>query len=219
MVDALRQSGYDFAPGHAGLDFGCSSGRVVRVLAAAGPEIAWYGCDPIPDAIEWAQANLPGVSFARSPERPPLPYEDHRFDFVFAISIWSHFAEGAALAWLAEMRRIIKPGGRLLITTHGEQTMAHTHREGSRSADQLERGARRPVRRRLSGTPPSSARPGDHGVANPDWGTAFLTAGVAAGQGSRPNGGWPSSGPAAWRGTRTSTCSSRGRRHALGLGR
>ena len=43
VVDALRQSGYDFAPGHSGLDFGCSSGRVVRVLAAAGPEIAWYG--------------------------------------------------------------------------------------------------------------------------------------------------------------------------------
>ena len=63
-------------PGMSGLDFGCSSGRVVRVLAAAYPELDWHGCDPIPDAIEWARANLPGIAFERSPEYPPLPYAD-----------------------------------------------------------------------------------------------------------------------------------------------
>jgi SAM-dependent methyltransferase len=175
VVDALRQSGYDFAPGHSGLDFGCSSGRVVRVLAAAGPEIAWYGCDPIPGAIEWAQANLPNVSFAVSPEHPPLPYPDHHFDVVFAISIWSHFAEDAALDWLAEMRRIIKPGGRLLITTHGEQAITHTRAEGGRSAGQLA-----DVRDSLVANgywyAAEFREGGDHGVANRDWGTSFLSA-------------------------------------------
>ena len=175
VVDALRQSGYDFAPGHSGLDFGCSSGRVVRVLAAAGPEIAWYGCDPIPGAIEWAQANLPGISFAASPQRPPLPYPDHRFEFVFAISIWSHFAEDAALAWLAEMRRIIKPGGRLLITTHGEQTITHTRAEGRRSAGQLA-DVRDSLLAHGYWYAAEFGDAGDHGVANPDWGTSFLTA-------------------------------------------
>ena len=97
----------------SGLDFGCSSGRVVRVLAAAFPELDWHGCDPIPDAIEWARANLPGIAFERSPEYPPLPYADGQFDFAFAISIWSHFAEGAALDWLREMHRVLRPGGRL----------------------------------------------------------------------------------------------------------
>jgi SAM-dependent methyltransferase len=175
VVDALRQSGYEFAPGHSGLDFGCSSGRVVRVLAAAGPEIAWYGCDPIPDAIEWAQAHLPGISFSLSPERPPLSYPDHRFEFVFAISIWSHFAEDAALAWLAEMKRIIRPGGRLLITTHGEQTITHTRREGVRSGAQLAE-VRDSLFQHGYWYAAEFGEAGDHGVANPGWGTSFLTA-------------------------------------------
>ena len=39
-----------------GLDFGCSSGRVVRVLATAYPNVSWHGCDPNRPAIEWANA-------------------------------------------------------------------------------------------------------------------------------------------------------------------
>jgi SAM-dependent methyltransferase len=174
VADSLGASGLALVPGMAGLDFGCSSGRVVRVLAAAHPELDWHGCDPIPDAIEWARANLPGISFERSPEYPPLPYADGRFDFAFAISIWSHFAEGAALDWLREMRRVIKPGGRLLITTHGEQTVAHTWREGVRSLEQLEE-IRNALAEHGFWYAAEFGEVGDHGVANPDWGTAFLT--------------------------------------------
>ena len=76
VADSLRQSGLELSAGMAGLDFGCSSGRVVRVLAAAYPELSWSGCDPIEDAIDWARAHLPGIEFERSPERPPLPYRD-----------------------------------------------------------------------------------------------------------------------------------------------
>ncbi|MET0510965.1 MAG: class I SAM-dependent methyltransferase [Thermoleophilaceae bacterium] len=172
--DSLTQAGLDLRPGMAGLDFGCSSGRVVRVLAAAFPELEWHGCDPIPDAIEWAREHLPGISFERSPEYPPLPYDDGQFDFAFAISIWSHFAEGAALDWLREMRRVIRPGGRLLITTHGEQTIAHTWREGVRSLEQLNE-----IQESLSEQgfwyAAEFGEAGDHGVANPEWGTAFLS--------------------------------------------
>ena len=55
------------------LDFSCSSGRVVRPLAAALPEIVWRGCDPNADAIEWARAHVPGVDFFVSDTKPPLP--------------------------------------------------------------------------------------------------------------------------------------------------
>ena len=63
-----------------------------------------------------------------------------------------------------------------------------------------------------SGTPPSSARPGDHGVANPDWGTAFLTPEwlLAKLTPRVARGALPAR--AGSRATRTSTCSSAARR-------
>jgi SAM-dependent methyltransferase len=174
LADALRESGAPLQPGQTVLDFGCSSGRIVRVLAAAMPDLVLHGCDPIPDAIEWARANLPGIAFERSPEYPPLPYADASFDSVLAVSIWSHFAEGAALDWLAEMRRVVKPGGRLVLTTHGAQTIAHTHRMGLRSAEQLE-SVREGLFEHGFWYAPEFGEQGDHGVANPDWGTSFLS--------------------------------------------
>jgi len=174
VIDSLRRSGFEPAAGQVGLDFGCSSGRVVRVLAAAYPELEWHGCDPIREAIDWAQNNLPGVSFARSPERPPLEYEDGRFDFVFAISIWSHFAEAAALAWLSEMRRVVRPGGRLVLSCHGIQTIEIHDELGLRGEAQLGE-VRAALYRDGFWYAAEFGDAGDHGVANPEWGTAFLT--------------------------------------------
>jgi SAM-dependent methyltransferase len=174
VADALRSTGLELEPGRVGLDFGCSSGRVVRVLAAAHPELEWHGCDPLPDAIAWAQAHLPGIGFERSPEAPPPPYPDGALDFAFAISIWSHFSERAALGWLDALRRALKPGGRLLLTTQGEQTVAHTYRVGQRSPEQLGR-IREELRARGFWFAPEYGEVGDHGLSNPDWGIAFLT--------------------------------------------
>jgi SAM-dependent methyltransferase len=174
VVDALRQTGFELGPRQAGLDFGCSSGRVVRVLASAVPDVEWHGCDPILDAIGWAREHLPGIHFERSPEYPPLPYGEGAFDFAFAISIWSHFSEQAGLEWLRELHRIVKPGGRLLLTTHGYQTIAHTHAHGVRSTEQLT-DVNEALYEHGFWYAPEFGERGDHGVANPDWGTAFLS--------------------------------------------
>jgi SAM-dependent methyltransferase len=174
VADSLEATGFEIGDAETVLDFGSSSGRVVRVLAAAYPDVAWHGCDPISDAIEWARANLPGIEFRQSPDRPPLDYADGQFDAVFAISIWSHFAKKAALDWFKEMRRIIRPGGRLVVTTHGEQTIAHTANAGVRSPEQLD-AVRAALIRDGFWYAAEFGEAGDHGVTNPDWGTAFLT--------------------------------------------
>jgi SAM-dependent methyltransferase len=157
-----------------GLDFGCSSGRVVRVLAAAYPDVAWFGCDPLEGAIDWAGKNIEGVEFLVSPEEPPLPYEDSLFDFAFAISIWSHYSGQAALRWLEEMRRVLKPGGRLLLTTHGFQSVAYYARHGLRPPTQLAE-----IVQALYAEgfwyQQEWGEQGDWGIVNPDWGTAFFT--------------------------------------------
>jgi SAM-dependent methyltransferase len=174
VMDGLRQSGFEPRPGQAALDFGCSSGRVVRVLAVALPELEWHGCDPIPDAIDWDLTHLPGIRFEQSPEYPPLHYDDGSFHFAFAISIWSHFSERAALDWLRELHRILKPAGRLLITTHGYQTVSHTFTHGIRSGEQLAEVSEALYERGFWYAPEFGEQ-GDHGIANPDWGTAFLS--------------------------------------------
>lgn len=110
-LDALRSAGIDLQPRQSALDFGCSSGRVVRVLAAAYPDVRWFGCDPNEEAIAWANANLPGIEFFASDQAPPLPIEDGSFDFVYGMSIWSHFAPVLGLRWLDEMHRLLRPGG------------------------------------------------------------------------------------------------------------
>jgi SAM-dependent methyltransferase len=174
VADALRSTDFELEPGQSGLDFGCSSARVVRVLAAAHPELEWHGCDPLADAIYWASAHLHGVRFERSPERPPLPYPDGSLDFAYAISIWSHFSEPAALAWLDALRRAVRPQGRLLLTTQGEHSIAHTFRVGQRSQEQLS-AIREALRRRGFWFAPEYGEVGDHGLRDADWGIAFLT--------------------------------------------
>ncbi len=180
VVDALASTGMELAAGMRGLDFGCSSGRVVRVLAAAYPDLDWAGCDPIESSIAWAQENLPGIAFDVSPVEPPLPYGDASFDFVFAISIWSHFSAGAALRWLDEMRRLIRPGGRLVLTTHGRQTVAHYRRYGVPTASRRHAPPElSSIRDALDSTGfcfvAVFGNEGDWGLVNPEWGMAYMT--------------------------------------------
>jgi SAM-dependent methyltransferase len=175
VVEALTRVGGAPQAGARALDFGCSSGRIVRVLAAAYPEVEWHGCDPIVSSIDWARSNLTGVNFSVSSEDPPLPYSDGLFDFVFAISIWSHFSEPAALRWFAEMRRVIKPGGHLVFTTHGFHSVAYYARHRYASEAQLAEVVRT-VYAAGFWFGRTFGESGDHGIVSPDWGMACLTA-------------------------------------------
>jgi SAM-dependent methyltransferase len=174
VAAALEDVGVDLASLRRGLDFGCSSGRAVRALAAAWPEVEWHGVDPNAGAIAWASEHVPRARFAVSPTDPPLPFDDGAFDLAQAISIWSHFDEPAALAWLEEMRRIVAPGGHLAFTVHGMQSIAHYAATGERPPAQLER-IRRALYRRGFWFAAEFGEAGDHGVRHAEWGTAFMS--------------------------------------------
>jgi SAM-dependent methyltransferase len=174
VANALESIGVEIASLSSGLDFGCSSGRVVRVLAAAYPDLKWHGCDPNGPAIEWAAENLPGIAFSVNGDAPPLQIAAGALDLVYAISIWSHFEPKLGLRWFEEMHRLIRPGGYLVCTTHGSTSVAHYAQSALRTPEQS-REILDALYRQDYWYAPEFGEQGDWGVVNPDWGTAFLS--------------------------------------------
>jgi 2-polyprenyl-3-methyl-5-hydroxy-6-metoxy-1,4-benzoquinol methylase len=102
------------------LDFGCGCGRLSRALQAAAPGADLHGCDIDPEPIAWLQANLGGVAtFATIPHAPPTAYADGAFDLIVGVSVFTHLPEELQFAWLAELQRITRPEGMLVLTVHG----------------------------------------------------------------------------------------------------
>lgn len=99
------------------LDFGCGCGRVTRYWSDFAGSVS--GSDLNRDAVAWCRTNLPFATFAVNGLAPPLLFEDASFDLVYALSVFTHLTEQLQLAWRDELRRVLRPGGRLLITTHG----------------------------------------------------------------------------------------------------
>jgi 2-polyprenyl-3-methyl-5-hydroxy-6-metoxy-1,4-benzoquinol methylase len=105
---------------HAGevvLDVGCGDGAFAAELAAAGCDVV--GVDVDADAIERAARRAPGARFALWSPDARLPLADASVDVVWAGEVIEHVAELAA--WLSELRRVLRSGGRMLLSTpyHG----------------------------------------------------------------------------------------------------
>jgi SAM-dependent methyltransferase len=122
---AERIRGYFAAAGHdlddcaAVLDFGVGCGRVARWWPASATT-QWHGCDVNPRLVGWCAKNLPHVQARLGPLEPPTDYPSGRFDAIYGISVFTHWPEPLQHAWLAELLRLLRPGGRLLLTTNGE---------------------------------------------------------------------------------------------------
>ena len=101
------------------LDFGCGCGRVIRHLAS-DQRRGLYGCDVNAVAIDWCRQYLPFAQFAANELTPPLPYPDRSFELVYAFSVFTHLAEPLQAPWMAELRRLLRPGGYLVLSTMGD---------------------------------------------------------------------------------------------------
>jgi SAM-dependent methyltransferase len=114
---AYERAGGSTAGGAAWLDFGCGAGRVARHVAAFPIVTELVGVDIDVEAIDWARRNLPG-RYEPIPRLPPTDLAESTFDAAYAVSVFSHLDAEAESAWLAELHRILKPGGFLLATTN-----------------------------------------------------------------------------------------------------
>jgi SAM-dependent methyltransferase len=117
------------------LDVGCGVGRMARPLAGyLRPPGSYEGFDVVPEGIEWCRRRYagahPGFRFrlaevANGLYRPDgavpaseyrFPYPDASFDFAFATSVFTHLLPGDADHYIAEIARVLRPGGRVLLT-------------------------------------------------------------------------------------------------------
>jgi len=116
IQSAMRQVGYDLAQFKQILDFGCGCGRTLVHLKDLAPQAEFDGTDIDAGAIEWCQNNLRFATFNVGKASPPTDYAADSFDFIYAISVFTHLDEDYQFRWLEELRRIAKPGGVLLLT-------------------------------------------------------------------------------------------------------
>ncbi len=99
------------------LDLGCGSGEFTAAVSRLGANA--IGVDVAEAALERARASHPELDFRPTPIDGPLEFDDHSFDLVWASEVIEHVADTAR--WLSELRRVLKPRGRVLLTTpsHG----------------------------------------------------------------------------------------------------
>jgi SAM-dependent methyltransferase len=101
------------------LEWGCGCGRILRHLPSFLAPKRIYGNDIDPEAIAWVNENLPWVETSLTNGMPPLPYRDNSFDLIFNHSVMTHLDETYQDAWLAELSRVLRPGGIVTLTASG----------------------------------------------------------------------------------------------------
>jgi SAM-dependent methyltransferase len=108
--------------GDRALDLGCGAGSFTAVLADAGATAV--GVDVAEAALRRARERNPLLDFRLAPIDEPLPLADNSFDVVWASEVIEHVADTAR--WLSEVRRVLVPTGRFLLTTpsHGRLPIA-----------------------------------------------------------------------------------------------
>jgi ubiquinone/menaquinone biosynthesis C-methylase UbiE len=113
MRPARRRMAEALAGCAAVLDVGCGGGASTEALVAQGIEEVW-GLDPSPYLLRCADARVPRARFVQGlAERTGFPAD--RFDGVACCFVFHELPPPAAEQALAEIARVLRPGGRLAI--------------------------------------------------------------------------------------------------------
>ncbi len=105
------------------LDAGCGTGGFLAALALARPDLALTGCefDPYAAALARRKGSAVAVGSVHG-----LPFEDGKFDAVVSADVLCHAGVEAKPA-LAEMRRVLRPGGVLVVNMPAYQWLFSEH--------------------------------------------------------------------------------------------
>jgi SAM-dependent methyltransferase len=113
------------------LDVGCGTGLLaVASHPFLGDNGKYLGIDVSKKYIEFCRAHYPGSGFefihletdnayyspGKGDKRLGWPIESNTVDLTTALSVWTHFNEGDATFYLKEINRVLKPGGKAIVS-------------------------------------------------------------------------------------------------------
>jgi ubiquinone/menaquinone biosynthesis C-methylase UbiE len=102
------------------LELGCGTGSLIQRLARALPTASIIGIDPDGNALARAQVKLATSRVKlRVGTAAELPMQDQTFDRVVVSLMLHHLTTAEKRAALAEMHRVLRPGGRVHIADWG----------------------------------------------------------------------------------------------------
>ena len=121
-IGAMREAFLDTAQVRAGdrvLDVGCGTGSLALVAKRrVGQSGTVVGIDPSPEMIARARAKADAAGLAIEFHLAPaqqLPFPDASFDVVLSTMMLHHVPDALRMQAVGEMRRVLKPQGRLLV--------------------------------------------------------------------------------------------------------
>jgi len=100
------------------LDLGCGDGRF---SATATEHATVTGTDYSPRAVGYAQRLVPHARFVAS-SGTALPFADRSFDIVTLLDVIEHIPDDEEMQVIAEARRVLRPGGALVISTNTDRS-------------------------------------------------------------------------------------------------
>ena len=122
-TDVLRDTIIDAAP-HTVVEIGCGTGHLARSILDALPEATYLATDLSPAMVEsTASLGVPAVVAAAH----ELPVPDQSCDV--AVAAWMLYHVPDLEAVLTELRRVLRPGGTLVVATNGQSHLAGLLRE------------------------------------------------------------------------------------------
>ncbi len=112
------------------LDVGCAEGRFTAELARAAAEVV--GIDVAEEPLRRARMRHPKLDLRLLDGEGSWELADASFDVAWAGEVIEHVADTAA--WLSEIRRVLRPGGTLLVSTPAHEPLTLLHLALSRRA-------------------------------------------------------------------------------------
>ena len=104
------------APAASAIDVGAGTGVLAERLADTGIDVV--ALDPFPGMLEQLRRRRPGMQTVVA-HGEAIPFPDNSFDLAYSVAVMHHIADpGKVRRTLAEMVRVTRPGGRILIWDH-----------------------------------------------------------------------------------------------------